>query len=159
MDNKTKQPKSNTKTLTHSDLVKRAARWLKSIGCAVILEEMKAYTYNGETPDVIGFKTNRSIVVEVKSSRSDFLRDKKKRFRGEHLKGMGEWRFYLVPEGLLKADDCPEGWGIYEIRDRSVKHLAGVDYKNEAVPPFKPCLRSERAMLVSAIRRTSKNAN
>jgi hypothetical protein len=143
-------------SVTHSDLVKRAGRWLKSLGCSVILEEQVAYVYNGETPDAIGWKSNHSIVVEVKVSRSDFLRDQKKRFRGKHLKGMGGWRFYLVPQGLLREDECPEGWGIYEVRGRRVCHFAGVDYRNAASAPFVPCLRSERAMLISAVRRLSK---
>ena len=140
---------------THGDLVKRAGRWLKSLGCSAILEEMTAYTYNGETPDAIGWTSSQSIVVEVKVSRADFLRDRKKRFRGNHIKGMGSWRFYLVPQGILNPEDCPEGWGIYEVQGRRVCHLAGVDYRNAMQPPFVPCLRSERAMLVSAVRRLS----
>ena len=139
---------------THCDLVARAGRWLKSLGCSAVLKEMTAYTYNGETPDAIGWKSNQSILVEVKVSRADFLRDKKKRFR-QHIKGMGSWRFYLVPKGLLNPDECPEGWGIYEAHGRQVRHFAGVDYRNAVSPPFLPCLRSERAMLVSAVRRLS----
>ena len=142
--------------MNHDDLVKRAGRWLRSKGCSVVLEELVAYTKNGETPDAIGWVSQNSVLVECKVSRADFLRDAKKPFRNplyRSVQGMGRWRFYLTPPGLLGAGDCPEGWGIYEVRGRSVKHAFGVEYKNGRQGPFQPCLISEQAMLLSALRR------
>ena len=37
----------------------------------------------------------------------------------------------------------------------SVKYFAGVEYANAKPPPFKACLKSEKAMLISAVRKLS----
>ena len=95
---------------SHDELVSRAGRWLRnSCGCGAVLEELVACTRNGEIPDAVGFRQNGSILVECKVSRSDFLRDRKKPFRNPRAKGVGNWRFYLAPQGLLNPEDCPEG--------------------------------------------------
>ena len=145
------------KKWTHDNLVDRAAKWLRSMNCSVVLEEMTAYTWNGETPDAIGWVENKSILIECKTSRADFRKDLKKRFRDPLYKGMGQWRFYLTPEGLLKENDCPVGWGIYEIKGRSVIHAYGSSYASGGLSPFVPCHLSEKAMLLSAIRRLQIN--
>lgn len=80
----------------------------------------------GETPDAIGWHSRCSVVVECKISRNDFLADKKKPFRVEPKKGMGTFRFYLVPKGLLKvADVSGTEWGILEY-DCTKKRRVGV---------------------------------
>ena len=140
--------------MTHSEIVNRAERWLRNtLYCRVVLTELTAYTRSGETPDVIGWVNNFSILVEAKTSRADFFADRKKHSRRHDLPALGQWRFYLTPPGLLKPEEIPHGWGLYEVRGRSVVFTAGVKYRNAAVPPFESCLKSERAMLVSALAR------
>lgn len=85
--------------------------------------------WNGEVPDAIGFRASGwedgSVVVEVKTSRSDFLADKKKPHRQDG-KGMGNWRYFLCPENVIRVDELPSGWGLLWVNTRGhVKAIAG----------------------------------
>ena len=140
--------------LTHAALVERAGRWLKgSLNCRVALCELVAYTPSGETPDSVGWVNGLCILVEAKTSRADFFADRKKMSRQPKARALGHWRFYLTPPGLIKPDEVPEGWGVYEVHGRSVKHAGGVQYRNMANAPFQSCRDSEVALLVSALSR------
>lgn len=144
--------------MTHSDLVDVAHKWLlKKSGFA--FKELKAATLYGEIPDAIGFKGwGDSILIEVKSSRGDFLADKKKIFRKEPEKGMGKYRFYLCPKDLIKINELPENWGLIYVNDKGkarIKHnpytsTGGNIWRNG----FKDkCDKSEMQMMYSALRR------
>ena len=118
--------------LTHSGLCSLAVRWLKrphnagGHGCLFAISEGRA-EMSGECPDAIGFRAgwnDGSVLVEVKVSRSDFLADKAK----PHRKGcgMGSWRYYMAPEGVIGREDLPERWGLLEVNKRGhVKAIAG----------------------------------
>ena len=140
--------------MTHAELVKRAARWLKnSFHCGVVLTELVTYARCGETPDAIGWTNNRAILVECKTSRKDFFVDQKKRARRPNAWALGHWRFYLMQHGLVRPDEIPPGWGLYEIRGKRIFHAGGIKYAKAARPPFESDRPSEVAMLVSALRR------
>jgi hypothetical protein len=121
--------------MTHADLCALAVRWLKrpysasGHGCQVAVSECKS-GWTGEIPDAIGFRTGSdttsgSIVVEVKVSRADFLADKGKPHRAEGA-GLGTWRYYMAPEGLLRVEELPTRWGLLEVNSRGhVKPKAG----------------------------------
>lgn len=99
--------------MTHLILVEAAYRWLlKRGGCGVAFKEFRTGACNGEFPDVIGFCSGPSTVVECKVSRSDFFADRNKLFRKHPELGMGRKRYYCCPEGLIKVDELPEGWGL-----------------------------------------------
>lgn len=134
--------------MTHSDLVLAAASWLKAQRCAVVITDM--VTAGGETPDAIGFTSWNSILVECKASRADFRRDAEKacRRRGG---GMGCERFYMAPEGMLKPEEIPEGWGLIEINALG-KARRRKDSKSRMVED-----RSEITLLISALRRIGQN--
>ena len=137
----------------HDYLVERAGRWLKgSFGCSVVLLEQKALTSTGEQPDAIGWVSDRSILVECKSSRSDFLRDKHKWHR--HYPGsVGGWRFYLTDPGVVNGEcEIPDGWGVYEIRGRTVRHIFGAKYASAVKPPLRSDTSNEVALLLAHIR-------
>lgn len=105
--------------MTHTDLVELAHRWLtKAKGCGFAFAELCASTANGEQPDAIGFRQDYTILVECKVSRADFLADKKKRFRRQPHSGMGNYRFFMAPAGLIKPDDLPEKWGLIEVSEK-----------------------------------------
>jgi len=148
--------------MTHSELVDRAGIWLKNtFNCRVVLKELVAYTRYGETPDVIGWIGNRSILVECKTSVADYRKDLKKVFR-YGARGLGNYRFYLTGPDLLKSEELLEGWGLYEAHGKKFKYVKGIEYKNAQVPPFKSDRDSEVAMLVSALgrkRRKEDNSN
>lgn len=76
--------------LTHRDLVLRAEKWLNNAGCHVTFRELCACTSNNENPDVIGWVGGHSIMIECKTSRSDFHADKNKLFRHFPERGMGD---------------------------------------------------------------------
>lgn len=143
--------------MTHNALVEQARRWLKNtLHCAVVLCEKKALTANGEIPDVIGWVNQKSIVIEVKTSRADFFADKKKKIRDQNKTALGNWRFFLTPPGLIKPEEVPERWGLYEAHDgKAVKHAGGLEYRNAAKPPFESFVESEKAFLLSVLTKTA----
>lgn len=99
--------------MDHSELVKRAYKWLRNTaGCGFAFTELCAYTNSGEIPDAIGWRGGLSILIECKTTRSDFLADKNKMFRKYPSKGMGRFRYYLCPPNVIKKEDLPEGWGL-----------------------------------------------
>lgn len=101
--------------MTHSQLVSKAVEWLRRYGCGIVLSEQVCVS--GEAPDAIGWKgACRSVIVECKLSRSDFLADRAKPFRQDPQLAMGCERWYLTPAGLLSASDLPQHWGLLELR-------------------------------------------
>jgi len=134
--------------LTHKELCERAASWLRSNRrCDPVLTKVGSA---GEIPDAIGwssmFRHRGSIVVECKTSRIDFLNDKKKytqfkhpqkgwtissrRFRRkllqnegyieERLPSMGDYRFFLCEPEIVSAEDVKRRHG-----DHGLLHLIG----------------------------------
>jgi len=85
--------------MTHDEGCEIAYKWLLNTrNCGFAFKELTAATLYGEIPDAIGFRGwGESILIEVKTSRADFLKDKNKRFRKEPEKGMGTYRFYITP--------------------------------------------------------------
>lgn len=145
--------------MTHNDLVVHAARWTKSIGFSVVLTELKAVSDTGEIPDVLAFRNGVSLLAECKCSYADFMADGKKEFRFLPGMGVGDWRFYFAPSGVIPESKLPEGWGLVELTE------AGVVMRALGVPPntrwisHKPFIGNKSAevdMLVSALRRTVK---
>ena len=105
--------------MTHVQLVDIAVRWLRSYRCGVVLSEQACAS--GEMPDAIGWKRAcHSVLVECKASRADFLVDREKPFRKQPKSGVGCERFYLVPKGLIRAEELPAGWGLLEVHNRKV---------------------------------------
>jgi hypothetical protein len=119
---------------THKSLQEIAVSWLKrpssgrGPGCQIALQEVGGL-YGGERADAWGYRWGwggGSIVVEVKVSRSDFLADAKKPHRSGEVLGMGTWRYYMCPEGIITLDDLPHGWGLLWVNSRGhVKVMAG----------------------------------
>lgn len=116
------------KKWTHRELVDKAVKWLRKphgqggTGCHVAVSEFPT-GYTGEIPDAIGFRAHTeylsgSVVCEVKVSRSDFLADAKKPHRNGEVLGVGQHRFYVAPQGLIKPDELPRNWGLVEVTNR-----------------------------------------
>lgn len=106
--------------MTHARLVRLAEQWLRHrYRCGIVLSEQSCAS--GETPDVIGWRGScRSVVIECKVSRADFFADQEKPFRRQPENAMGCERFYLVPEGLIKGNELPQGWGLLECKGREI---------------------------------------
>lgn len=119
--------------MTHRDLCIKAAAYLRSQGiqpfhrCKYAVVELEKY---GESPDAFGWGWGTQL-IEVKVSRSDFLSDKKKHWRKHPEQGLGMFRSYLCPEGIIKESDLPENWGLLWI-DLSGKITVKVEPKKQA---------------------------
>ena len=86
-------------------------------------------------------------MIEVKVGRGDFLRDKKKSFRINPQEGVGEFRYYLCPTGLIKGVELPENWGLLYYNEKGKIEVIKVAERQHAN------LLAERTMLLSMIRR------
>ena len=120
--------------MTHDDITQIALKWLKrpesnkGPGCQLALAEVGGI-FGGERCDAYGYRwgyDSGSIVIETKVSRSDFLADAKKPHRNGEVLGMGDYRYYICPEGLIQIDDLPDRWGLLWVTKRGhVKVMAG----------------------------------
>jgi hypothetical protein len=134
---------------THDDLVKMAERWLKTTrGCGVVVTEL--VTHTEEIPDALGFRSNHSILVECKTSHADFIADQKKHFR-HSPKHLGNLRYYLAPEGVIKVEEVSDGWGLLMITPRGM-HIVK-DSQADMNPQVKV---AESFLLYSLVRRAVK---
>jgi len=66
-----------------------------------------------------------SIVVEAKISRADFLADRNKSFRQRPETGIGEFRYFITPSGLVRPEELPAKWGLIEVAGRGIRVLQG----------------------------------
>ncbi len=99
-----------------------AVQWLRRYRCGVVLSEQASVS--GEMPDAIGWKRAcHSVLVEGKVSRADFLADRDKPFRQRPEIGVGCERYYLTPQGLLRTEELPRGWGLLEVNGREIEQV------------------------------------
>lgn len=146
--------------LTHKEIVNIGYNFVKkNFKYPVIFKEMTVLNFSREIPDVIAFGAfNRSIVLECKISRADFLKDRKKPFRIDQSLGMGKYRFYLAPKGLISEAELPSNWGLIEISEKGKPSIAvnpycTNPYGNVWRNVFAQNVEAERAFLYSVIRR------
>lgn len=101
--------------LTHDLLGEIAARYLRSKGWHLALSNLWSAIIS-EKPDCLAFDMDgKSFLVEAKMSRSDFLADKKKYARKNPHTAAGAYRAYITPKGLLRVDEIPYGWQLWEV--------------------------------------------
>jgi len=135
--------------MTHARLVAKAVDWLRRYGCGIVLSEQACIS--GEVPDAIGWKgACRSVVVECKLTRSDFLADRVKPFRQNPELGLGCERWYLTPAGLLSADELPRYWGLLEARAGKLHVAVKAGRYDQRTPTG---LRYEMNLLLASLRR------
>src|SRR5579862_2430119 len=60
-------------------------------------------------------KQYRSLAIEVKVSRSDFKRELKDPGKRVFAETVAHECYFAVPVGLVRKDEIPEGWGLYEV--------------------------------------------
>lgn len=112
---------------------------------------------NSEIPDVLGFSAMTSVLIECKMSRADFFKDQNKKHR--QGKGMGMYRFYCCPIGLIKKEELPEKWGLLYVSEtmkvicivNPIKNRGFKDNKYDT--QFDRDLEAEQRLMYSALRR------
>jgi hypothetical protein len=135
--------------LTHAELVALAARWLHGTRkCCLVATERTAFKVF-EYPDAIGWMPDgKSILVECKTSLSDFYADQRKASRRGLMDAMGRERWYLTEDGLLASRTLPDGWGWAVVRKgRIFRVTSSVPQESDA------WLRAEMPLIVAIARR------
>lgn len=144
----------NPGAVSHAELVEAAAKWLVRQGCVLVVTEAAGGWYmTGESPDAIGWKPDgKSILVEAKATRSDFLSDGKKKWR---LGGaaMGALRYYIAPKDLIAKEELPAGWGLLEVGRNLRGDVAPAFSRATSWGPFERNLKDELLATIAASRR------
>lgn len=96
----------------HHELCLLAGKWLRNNQYKLPYVAVELVVDNAELPDAFGWNYWTTVLIEVKVSRPDFLADKKKPFRIMPDDGLGEFRYYCCPKGLIKTEELPEKWGL-----------------------------------------------
>jgi hypothetical protein len=141
---------------SHKELVEIAYNWLIKKG-GFAFKELRSLS--NECPDVLGFRSCESILIECKASRADFLADKNKPFRQKPCEGMGNYRLYCCPSGLIKKEDLPNKWGLIYVNENGKACLAYNCFNNKGGNMFLPENRfesntkEEMYVLYTALRR------
>jgi len=131
--------------ITHERLVKKARAWVFR-QCPVVISELAS---GRESPDVIGFGGGTTILVECKSSVHDFRSDHRKFFRSYPELGMGDKRWFLVPDNMVLPQAVPDGWGLLYLRGERI-----IEIRPSVV--FPKDFREEQGILLSLIRRLGR---
>lgn len=108
--------------MTHSEIVKIASKWLKKHdqnilvpNCPIVATELHTANKTGEIPDVIGFASNTSVLIEVKTSYDDFYAERYKPFRFLGRDGMGNFRYFCCPTGVIPLKSVWDSWGLHVV--------------------------------------------
>jgi hypothetical protein len=136
--------------MDHKEMVKRAEKWLLNTRrCGFVLTEFAPWICS-EIPDAIGWDNRkaRSYLIECKTSRADFLGDAEKPFRKRPGRGIGNYRYYMIPNGLVKPDELPPKWGLLYVFPKIVKLIADAQLYDDP-----KIAANKRPLLCSALRR------
>ena len=121
----------------HYQLCLECAKWLRRRKNAERFRTPWKYIavelvcYAAENTDVWATNGECSIVVEVKTSRADFLKDGKKWHRAETMRDYqsGNYRYFLAPKGLIKPEDLPSGWGLLEWDGKAIERVVPSEFR------------------------------
>ncbi|WP_100407968.1 hypothetical protein [Bacillus solitudinis] len=103
----------------HEHLKIQALYWLKAKMTDLCANEVKLFVRRKQVKaDAMGIniKRNEARIIEVKVSRSDFLRDEVLQAPyGYHA--IAHYAYIMTPVGLLSSEEIPPGYGLLEIDD------------------------------------------
>lgn len=122
----------------HHQLCCLGAKYLKSKKSAELYSSPNKYvaveliTLTAENPDVWATNGYRTTLIEVKTSHADFLADKKKWVRSEAAeiadKCLGNYRYYLCPQGMISIDELPDKWGLLVFDGKKIIKVKPASY-------------------------------
>lgn len=144
LEPKAKRKHDNSK---HRELCLLGAEYLRKLPFGgVKYVSVELVTQGWELADVWATTGFRTYLIEVKISRSDFLRDARKEVRLNPNDGAGNFRYYLCPADMVSSDEVPDNWGLLYERNGIIvveKEAKEQDANN----------RAENAILCSIMRR------
>lgn len=120
--------------ITHKELCLKGAKWLNKQASNIfyrsqfVCVELSCQGTN-EIPDIIGLRPYGPVMIEVKVSRADFLKDFKKPHRSAGLP-IAEYNFYLAPSGIISIEEIPANWGLLTWNGNAIEVIE----RPEAVP-------------------------
>jgi hypothetical protein len=121
------RPKRARNTEKHRELCLLGGKWLRkhkfNEGPICTYSVVELVTVQLENPDVFGWDYWQTSLIEVKTSHADFKRDFKKKFKQEGYRGVGMYRYYLCPEGVIKPEELPERWGLLYEKDGEITSI------------------------------------
>ena len=146
---------SKTNSL-HYELCCLGAKFLKSRKNAEPWETPNKYvavelvTLTAENPDIWATNGYHTTLVEVKTSHSDFLADQKKWSRSKAAelsdKQLGNYRYYLCPEGVIDESEIPDKWGLLVYDGKKIVKVKNATYQKSSTD-------AELRVLTSIMRR------
>lgn len=157
-----------TDEISHDDLVARARTFLlNDLNCGFAVAELVTASAIREIPDAIGFRNGArcTVLIECKTSRSDFHADGKKLHRRNNLPNLGNVRYYMTPKDMVTVDELPAGWGLIETRPYGGRLAAEVKYgPSDQIRKYRmedefwhdADRSSERDLMYSALRRVEE---
>lgn len=136
----------------HDELCDFGVQFLSDhIGCPIIAKECKSFAQ--EIPDVIGFRSVGSFLIECKTSHDDFIADKKKPFRRHYSQGMGNFRYYLCQKGIIRPEELLEGWGLIYVHNDMLYEIVGQFENVKQFEFFNPSNVAEEWLLMYSLLR------
>ncbi|WP_096435686.1 hypothetical protein [Alteribacter populi] len=103
----------------HEHLKLQSLYWLKGKVTDLCANEVKLFIRRKKLKaDAVGInlKRNESRIIEVKVSRSDFLRDAVLHAPyGYHA--IADYAYLMTPVGMISTEEIPKGYGLLEIDD------------------------------------------
>ena len=144
-------------TITADDLITRLHDRFSSPEWASFSELRDRTGFSGRPRTIDFFALNtypskrfRTVAVEVKVSRSDFMREIDNPDKRETFESQASEFWFCCPAGLVKPDEVPEGCGLLETRgDGLVRRVAPRQDMNR---------RPSERLWVSLIRRAGEQA-
>lgn len=103
----------------HIQLIELGVRWMQMNGFGVVSTDLGFIGHGAcARPDVLAFRSTCSAILITKRTRKEFLADANNPWRSE-APGLGVYRFYLCPEGVITPDEVPARWGLlYEVKGK-----------------------------------------
>ncbi|ENG7912661.1 hypothetical protein R4575_18055 [Acinetobacter baumannii] len=152
---------------THHDLVQIASKWAERVLKFPIVASELRCGGSREIPDVIAFRADSSLIIECKTSINDFRKDFVKPERNGQRVGVGNYRIYCAPIGVIPIDKVPQSWGLIEVGNKGKVQLTRFkqgnlyhsnksleEYRNSDCFFHQSDLEIERAFLYSILRRS-----
>ena len=101
--------------LRHEELLKTAATFINNKGLTHFGKSTYVvcnYNDGMEPIDVFGFGGGCTQIIKVITTRMELNLDLERAYRKCPKYGIGEFRSYLCPNGLLNKEDIPKNWGL-----------------------------------------------